>query len=69
MAQSLKVFGARVLGVTHYTTDPHRFSRFFDRVIVLCGVDRKSVSWAVHVAEIAAAQGAELVLPVDFVRA
>ncbi|NAZ24818.1 MAG: hypothetical protein GU357_03545 [Thermofilum sp.] len=67
MAQSLKAFGARVLGVTSYATDPHRFSRFFDRVIVLRGVDRKSISWAVHVAEIAAAQGAELVLPVDFV--
>jgi predicted ATP-grasp superfamily ATP-dependent carboligase/beta-phosphoglucomutase-like phosphatase (HAD superfamily) len=66
MAQSLKAFGARVLGVTHYTTDPHRFSRFFDRVIVLRGVDRESASWAVHVAEIAAAQGADLVFPVDF---
>jgi predicted ATP-grasp superfamily ATP-dependent carboligase/beta-phosphoglucomutase-like phosphatase (HAD superfamily) len=67
MAQSLKAFGARVLGVTHYTTDPHCFSRFFDRVLVLREVDRKSVSWAVRVAEIAAAQGAELVIPVDFV--
>ncbi|MCC6004534.1 MAG: hypothetical protein LM590_09355 [Thermofilum sp.] len=30
-------------------------------------MDRKSVLWAVHVAEIVAAQGAELVIPVDFV--
>jgi predicted ATP-grasp superfamily ATP-dependent carboligase/FMN phosphatase YigB (HAD superfamily) len=69
MAQSLKVFGARVLGVTHHTTDPYRFSRFFDRVIVLRGVDERSASWAVHVAEIAAAQGADLVFPVGFVDA
>jgi len=69
IAQSLKTFGAKVLGVTHYTTDPHRFSRFFDRVFVLREAERGHASWAVSVAGIAAAQGVDLVLPVDFVDA
>jgi predicted ATP-grasp superfamily ATP-dependent carboligase/beta-phosphoglucomutase-like phosphatase (HAD superfamily) len=67
MARSLKAFGAKVLGVTNYALDPHRFSRFFDRVIVLGGVDEKSSSWAIHVAEVASTHGADLVLPVGFV--
>ena len=67
MARSLKAFGARVIGVTSYTLDPHRFSRFFDRVVLLNEVNRESSVWANYVAEVASSHEADLVIPVDFV--
>jgi predicted ATP-grasp superfamily ATP-dependent carboligase/FMN phosphatase YigB (HAD superfamily) len=67
IARSLKTYGAKVVGITHYVLDPHRFSRLFEDVIILNGVNRKSSLWALLVAKIASEHKAELVIPVDFI--
>jgi len=67
MARSLKRYGAKVLGVTNHVLEPCRFSRYFDHIIVLSGVDRESSSWAIYVAKASLEYGADLVIPVDFV--
>jgi len=67
VAQSLKVFGAKVLGVSNYALNPYRFSRLFDYVVILNKMNRESPPWAIHVAEAASTYGADLVIPIDFV--